>query len=149
MATGLQVRIGGGGGNGVVAAVTSRGQLIVAPIEYDTSFVASADAIDTGFNLVTPKADRRFVISALILTGTKSIDPNTDAIVEVYEAETLTGTAVLNCLALFSVPRSGLLPITNLNIITSFGSKFINVKTSDATVNCTLMGYYIGHHHEI
>lgn len=149
MSGGLPVRIIGGGGNGTTAEVTDRGQLITSPIEYDTSYVATMNAVDTAFNLVLPAAERKFVISALVLTGTKSIDQTIDATVEVYESSTLTGVTVLNSLALFSVPRSGLLPIPGLNIITQNASTFINVKTSDATVNCTLMGYYIGHHHEI
>lgn len=140
---------GRNGTGGVIAEVTGRGQLITSPLDYSSSFVATAGADDTAFNLVLPKAERAFVVTDVIVTGTKSIDPNTDATVIIYEAESDITATVLETLIQLSVPRSGLIPLTGLNIITKNEGTYINIKTSDATVICTLMGYYVGHHHEI
>lgn len=146
----LPVNIKGQDGTGgAVAEVTSRGQLITAPIAYSVAYVASAIADDTAYNLVEPKANQHFVVTDAIVTGTKSIDPNTDATVIIYEAGTEEETTVLSTLIELSVPRSSIIPLTGLNVITIHAAKYINIKTTDATVKCTLMGYYIGHHHEI
>lgn len=140
---------GKNGTGGVVAEVTSRGQLITAPISYSTSFVATANLDDTAFNLVGPKANRVFVITGAIITGTKSISTTVDATVLIYEAETAASTTIDNTLLELAVPRSSVIPLPGLNIITEGEGNYINIKTSDETVICTLFGYYIGHHHEI
>lgn len=146
----IPVHIAGHNGTGgVVAEVTARGQLITAPLAYSVPFVATADVVDTAFNLVGPKANRAFVVTDIVVTGTKSIDPNTDATVIIYEAASDIEVTVLNTLMHLSVPRSGLIPLTGLNIITENEGIYINIKTDDATVLCTLMGYHVGHHHEI
>lgn len=147
---GLPVEIRGKNGTGGVAAeVTTRGQLITAPISYSSSFVATANVDDTAFNLVFPKAERVFVITGAIITGTKSISAVTDATVIVYEASSDTSITVANTLIELALPRSEIIPLTDLNIITEIEGSYINIKTSDETVVCTLLGYYIGHHHEI
>jgi len=148
MAIPIEIR-GHNGTGGVSAEVTGRGQLITAPIEYSTSYVASAIADNIAVNLVTPKAARKFVITDVILTGTKAIDVNTDAIVTIFETGDLTSATVDATLIQVDVARSSSVALTGLNLITDGVAKHINIKSSDAVVNCTLMGYYIGHHHEI
>jgi hypothetical protein len=141
--------VGNNGTGGVVAEVTRRGQLITAPIQYSSPFIASLIAVDTAYNLVFPETGKDFVITDLLITGTKSIDNVIDATVIIYEADSEDTLDVLNTLFHLSVPRSGIIPMTGLNVITENNTKYINIKTSDATVNCTLMGYYLGKHHEI
>lgn len=148
MALPVEIR-GHDGTGGVNAEVTQRGQLIVAPIQYSSPFSVSLIAVDTAYNLVWPKADNHFVVTDLLITGEKSVDVNTDATVIIYEADSDTTLTELNVLFSLSVPRSGIIPMTGLNVITGNITKYINIKTSDATINCTLMGYYLGKHHEI
>lgn len=146
----LPVHISGHNGTGgVVAEVTGRGQLITAPIEYSTSYVASAVADNVAVNLILPKAKRVFVITDVVLTGTKAIDVNTDATVIIFESGDPTSATVDNTLLQVDIARSSSLALTGLNLITEGEAKHINLKSSDTIVNCTLMGYYIGHHHEI
>lgn len=137
------------GTGGVVAEVTSRGQLITAPIDYSKPYVASVTVANTAYNLIVPKTNTQFVITDIVITGTKSIDPNTDAEVIIYEAGTETSLTVNNTLIELSVPRSAIIPLTGLNVITENVSTYINIKSSDVTIKCTLMGYHIGHHHTI
>lgn len=141
--------VGNDGTGGVVAEVTKRGQLITSPIQYSKPFSASLTAVDTAYNLVFPETGKDFVITDILITGEKSVDVNTDAVVIIYEADSDATLTALNVLLNLSVPRSGIIPMTGLNVITDYNTKYINIKTSDATINCTLMGYYLGKHHEI
>lgn len=134
---------------GVAAQVTSRGQLVTSPLSYSNAYTASATVDDTAANLVGPKANNKFVITDIILTGTKTINTVTDATVIIYEASASDTITVDSEILNISVPQSEVIPLTGLNLITSGTSKYINFKTSDETVDCTLMGYYVGHHHEI
>ena len=138
----IKVNIGDGG-NGKNAGVTHRQQLIVSPIEYSKTHAASLSVDDTAFNLVVPIANKKFVITDLILTGDKNISTTTDAVVEIYEADTEDATAVSNTLGIFQVARSSSLALTGLNVITQDVSKFINGKTSDNNVSVVLYGYYV------
>lgn len=144
---GLPIRISGAADNGVIAEVTELGQLIVAPIEYSEAYNASLDADNTAYNLVKPKASMRFVVTDIVFIGTKSVSNTVDAIVDLYESDSGTSTTIDNSLIQISVPQSTPIVLTGLNLITVGTSKYINAKTSDATVTATMMGYYLGHSH--
>ncbi len=140
---------GQNGTGGVIAEVTSRGQLITAPIDYSSAFIASVAIANQAYNLVPPKPEKLFVITDVILTGRKDIGTVTDSTVIIYEADTDVSITSLKTLIQVAVPRSTAISITGLNVITTNVSAYVNVKTDDATIECTLMGYYLGHHHTI
>lgn len=144
----IEIR-GHNGTGGVSAEVTQRGQLITAPIQYSKPFTVSVDADNVAFNLVFPKTDKFFVVTDIILTGTKAIDNVVDATVVIYEADSETSTDELNILFQAAVARSATIPLTGLNVITEYNTKYINIKSTDTVIEVTLMGYYLGTHHEI
>ena len=148
MALPVEIR-GHDGTGGVSAEVSQRGQLITAPIQYSKPFIATVDADDTAFNLVFPETGKFFVITDIVLTGTKAIDNVTDATVVIYEADSEISLTPLNILFQTSIARSTSIPLTGMNMITENNTKYINIKSTDSVVEATLMGYYLGKHHEI
>jgi hypothetical protein len=144
----IEIR-GHNGTGGVSAEVTRRGQLITAPIQYSKPYIATVNADDTAFNLVLPKPEKFFVITDVVLTGTKAIDNVLDATVVIYEADSETSVTPLNVLFQTALARSATIPLTGMNMISEHNAKYINIKSTDSVVEATLMGYYLGRHHEI
>lgn len=128
--------------SGKSAKVTSRGQLITAPIEYSSAYNATLDVAATAYNLVLPKAGKRFVITDLLMYANKNVDNVTEAAVVLYEASSEISTTVAAEIVSTEMLRSATRDFIGLNLITS-ESVHINAKTSDDDVFVTLMGYYI------
>lgn len=128
---------------GETCLVTSRGQLVVSPISYSVSYTTSVTVINTAYNLVPARADKKFVITDIILTGDKTISTVTDATVDIYEASGPDETTIDNELIQVDVPRSQSVILIGLNLITENAAKYINVKSTDINVKTVLMGYYV------
>lgn len=122
------------------AYVTRYGQLVVAPLEYSTVEQVTMTLANTAYNLVAPSQGQRIVVTDIILAAGKSVDPTNNAQVDLYGADSATSTVVASSLVSLEVPRNRQLVLTGLNFLTEAGV-WINVKTDDPTVTCTL-GYY-------
>jgi len=136
-----KVNISDGSGTNNNAKVTSRGQLVVAPLEFSKMYNAQVDATCTAFNLTPPETKQQFVITDIILHANKSVGVN-DATVVLYEAsavDTLTEDTVIIEQEML---KQSTLSLTGLNIIISEG-KWVNIKTNDATIFANIGGYYI------
>lgn len=127
--------------NGSTAAVTKRGQLITAPLEFSSPYSVTANVNDTAFNLVPPKNDKQFVITDILLYGDKGIGAN-DATVSLYTAADATETTVLEPILPVEIPKNNYVIMNGLNLITEPG-RYINVKTNDNTVYAVVYGYYV------
>jgi len=124
------------------AMVTKRGQLVTAPLKYNTTYFSAMTATGTAYNFLTPKTGQQFVITGFIVSSDKNVNSTNGAVVPIYEAASETATAAsktILTLDLGKIDREGMM---GLNILTSKGV-WINATTDDATVNLTILGYYI------
>ena len=136
------VHILDGGGSRTAARVTSNGQLVTAPYAYEQSKYVELAADDTAYNLFGPLAGQQFVITTIVLKADRQVSNVTDADVVVYEADadnTTTATKVLFQTAMVAGEQ---VQLTGINLLVGVG-KFVNAKTSDDDVHCTLLGYYV------
>jgi len=124
------------------ACVTSVGQVITAPFDYDLAEFRSLSVIDTAFNFYQPQIGKQFVITGMRIKAGRFVSNTIDATIVIYEGTsdiTLTEDRVLFEEALIRSEDVTLLPT---NILASEG-KFINAKTDDATIFINIMGYFI------
>lgn len=131
-----------GTGTGDRVKVTSRGQLIVAPIEFSSAYQQTVDATGTAFNFVPPINGKRFVLTDIIIEAAKSVSTTVAATVELYEATSATSIVINRAILNFDMVRYAVRSLNGLNLICSEG-RWINIQTDDATLNATIMGYYV------
>lgn len=135
------VTVIGDGTSGHKASVTSLGQLITAPLDYDIDSSVTFDAVDTAFNMVPPLSGKRIVISGILLYANKGVGPD-DATVEIYEADAVDSIVVLKHIIQTEMPRKTPRDILPLNLLTNPGV-WINGKTDDISIFTTLFCYYV------
>ena len=131
-----------GRGKRYSAKVSKHGQIITAPLEYNETYYNSMSSISTAYNFIAPKNGKQFVIDGYIIESDKNVSATTGAEIPVIEAASpgsLTPTKTIFTLELGKLAGRN---ATRLNILTSAGI-WINASTDDATVNLTLLGYYI------
>ena len=119
--------------------VTSRGQLVTAPLEFSTSYQASTDTTDIT-NVVKGKAAKIFIVTDIVIAQDKT---NTDVDVTLFEADDSSGAATKIFFEL-GTTRSDRMVATGLNLATS-ETKWINFQHDSTTANIsvTIAGYYI------
>jgi hypothetical protein len=124
------------------AGVTSRGQLITAPLKFNETFFQSLDVASTPFNIITPRTNQQFVIDGYIVSSNKDVSSTNGAVISIYEASAPDTLTVNRQLFLLDLGRLDRASESGLNVITSQGS-WINCQTDDTTTNVTLLGYYV------
>ena len=137
----MNIKIKDGNGLGSEASVTSRGQLVVAPLDFSSPFPGVAGAADTAVNIVEPIAGKAFIITEIILYANKSVGVN-DATVELYEASTSNTIVVDKCIFNQEMVKQTTLALTGLNLLINKG-KFVNLKTDDNSIFINVFGYYV------
>jgi hypothetical protein len=137
----VKFEIGDGSGEEYKAKVTSRGQLVVAPLDFSTFYNVTADVVDTGYNLAPPKSSERFIITAIHLYANKNVGAG-DATVVLYEADSSTETTATKTIINIEMLKQTSLNMTGLNIIVTEG-KWVNIKTDDDDIFANVAGYYI------
>ncbi len=139
---GIAAQIVDGCGTSRKAKVTPSGELVTGPLSYSGTKFQAMNAADTAFHFYPPIPNSQFVITGLRIKATTGVSPNTDAVIIVYEANSATSTTadkILHQEGLLKGDAATLLPLALL----VNQEKFLNAKTNDATVNITIMGYYI------
>lgn len=131
-----------GGNSGVLADVTSSGELVTAPLSYDETEFNVLSTINVGVNFYGPLPQKQFVITGIVFRADKNVSNVSDATVVVYEAADSDTATVDKVLMQFAVVRDDKVPLTGLRILAAPG-KFINAKTDDASIHMTITGYYI------
>jgi hypothetical protein len=131
-----------GRGKKYSASVTSRGQVVTAPIEYNDTYYNSMSATATAYNFVTPKTNKRFVITGYIVASNKDVSSTTGAEIPIIEASSPSSTTPTKTHLTLELGKLDGRQLTGLNIITTAGV-WINASTDDASVNLTLLGYYV------
>jgi len=123
------------------AAVTARGQIVVAPIEFSSPSFNSMTVNNQAYNFVEPQAGKQFVITDIIISADKSVG-TAGSEVQIYEATAVNTATVDVSLFQVTVSKGVTQSITGLNVITNSG-KWINAKMDDNNVNLTLLGYRV------
>jgi hypothetical protein len=129
--------------SGMAATVTEFGQLVTAPVDYSQISQQSGLVNDQAYNLAVPTQGQQIVVTSIILTGGRDIG-STGATVDLYLATSPDATTFTPEDAVFSLElvKNGQLVLNNLNLITEAG-KWINFKTDDNTVYCTILYYRV------
>jgi hypothetical protein len=129
-------------GTRVGAGVTSRGQLVVSPLEYNEPYFQSMVTINTAFNFIGPVTGKRFVIDGLFISSDKNVSATNGAVINIYEADAPDSIVSTKDIFTLDIGKLETSSLTALNVITSEGI-WVNAKTDDATTNVTLLGYYV------
>lgn len=139
----ISTNIEDGAGTSNKAQVTTRGQLVVGAIDYSTAFTVTADATNTAFNFVPPIAGKRFVITDLLLDAGKNVSASTAGTVVIYEAVAIDTATIDKTILSIEMLKNTNRVITGINLIIVSEGRWINIKTTDATVTGTILGYYV------
>ncbi len=116
--------------------------LAVGPPQPSVAYNATLGVDDVVVNIVSARGGKSFCMTGIILTGNKSIDPNTDAIVDIYTATLPTSATAVATLLSIPVARSAQAIVTGI-LLEAGDGLFINGKTSDDDVLVTILGFYI------
>lgn len=127
---------------GSAARVTERGQLVVASFSFDLTEFRALDAEDTAFNFFAPIGGEQFVITGVIVKASRTVSTTTDATVVLYEAGAADSIVVDKAIFQGVFVRGDLIQVLPLNILTNPG-KWINAKTTDATMNVNVIGFFV------
>lgn len=138
----INTKISDGSGGGHLARVTHAGELIIVRGNYDSTFNTAMTSINTAYNLVTPKSGFQFIVTGIVINADKNVSATDGAVVELYEATDATTTTATKTILTLNIGKNSTIPLTGILIQTTKGL-FINAKTDDATVNITLLGYYL------
>ena len=130
-----------GSGKGSTVRVTTRGELVVGKVEFSQAYTIEATATATAYNFVGPISGSQFIITDVLLYADKNIGVN-DASVQLYEATSSSETTVSKTVLDLEMVKQTSRDVTGLNLAVSEG-KWLNLKTDDATIFATVMGYYI------
>ena len=138
----IKVKLNDGTGAGHAAKITHTGELVTVRGNYDQTFQDSLALTNTAYNLVVPKTARQFIITGIVINADKNVSVTDGAVVEVYEATDATTTTATKTILTLNIGKNSTIPLTGILIQTTKGT-FLNAKTDDATVNITLLGYYL------
>jgi hypothetical protein len=138
----ISAQIKDGKGGGYQAKVTKRGQLVTAPLDYSTAYFNAVNAVDTAFEVTGPNASRQFVITDILLDADKNVSANTAGTIVLYEADSGTSTTATKTILTIEMLKNTARVITGINLIVTAG-KWLNIKTTDATIYATILGYYV------
>lgn len=127
---------------GSQAKVTSRGQLVTAPLEFSDPVQNDLTVTCTAVNFFTPQSGQRLVITAIFVGADRNVSQSCGAIVEIYEATSATSTIVAKTIFKTGIIKNGTLPLLGLNFLATQGV-WLNAKTDDANINITIAGYFI------
>lgn len=136
----LKTHIIDASGTSVGARVTARGVLVVGPLEFSSSTSVTADVINTAYNLVEPQAGKIYIITAILLTSNKNVGAG-NATVVLYEADSATSTTSTKDILNIEMVKSTARDLTGISLAVTVG-KWVNIKTDDDDIFCTLLGYY-------
>lgn len=128
--------------NGCSAKVTTRGQLITAPLDFSKFYAGAVTANNGVANLLPPIANKRFVITSIILTSNKNLAAN-DATVTIYEAPGVSSTTQSAVIITLQIPKNQTLPLTGLNSIITNEGVWLNATSDLETIFFNVAGYYI------
>jgi hypothetical protein len=138
----INVKLSDGHGKRNQAKITNYGQLVTAPISFSEPYAVTVNATNTAFVMARPFSDKRFVVTDILLDADKNVSANTAGTVQLYEAAAAGDTAVYKNVLTVEMLKNTNRVITGLNLIVDEGY-WLNIKTTDATIYATVLGYYV------
>lgn len=117
--------------------------MVVGKAAFENIAFAEVNSTNTAFNLYFPDLGLQHVITGIRLKANRDVSNTTDASVVVYEASSLTSTIedkVLYETALVRGEFDAMPP--GVELLVNEG-KFINVKTTDASIFANVFTYLI------
>jgi len=129
-------------GNGNEAIVTHRGQLVTAPLSFSEAYTATVNATGTAFVIAPAKVNKRFVITGILLDADKNVSANTAGTIDLYETTDAASTTATKTILSIEMLKNTNRALTGLNLIVT-ENVWLNIKTSDATIYATILGYYV------
>lgn len=127
--------------SGAKARVSEFGQLVVAPLAYSKPSFKKLDVINTAFSFIAPVDGHQIVITDIIMTANKNVGVS-DATVDIYEADSVTSTAIKQSIIALEMIKQSNLALTGLNLLVPDGL-WVNAKTDDNDIFVTLMYYRV------
>jgi hypothetical protein len=127
--------------NMTAAEVTDHSELVVGPRHDSKFYQAAATANNVAVNVLLPMPGQEFIITAIILSGDRSVATN-GAVTDVFENKTgpTDGTIVTEIIQ-EEIGKQSRMTATGLHILVSEGS-WVNMKADDIIVRCNIAGYY-------
>ena len=131
-----------GRGTANTVKVSQYGQLVTAPIAYSEPYTASLNSTGTAFKIADPIVGKRFVVTDILLDAGKNVSASTAGTIVLYEADNEADTTEAKIILSVEMLKNTSREITGLNLLVTEGV-WLNLKTTDATVEATVLGYYI------
>jgi len=131
-----------GPSDSLAARVNKVGELGVSRIGFDLTSFQEMNATGDPFTLYDPRSNQQFVITAIRIKAGRDVSNTVSANVTIFEATQSGAAAVDRVLFQELVGRSEDATLTGINILVNEG-KFINAKTTDATVSVNVLGFYV------
>ena len=131
-----------GGKHGRDVEITERGELVTGALGYDEFHLGTTIANNVAVNVVLPKTGKNFIITAIILSGDRSVAA-AGAVTDVFENQVGPTSAVITKEILQEeIAKQTRMTATGLHIIVSEGA-WVNVKSDDVIVRCNIAGHYV------
>ena len=129
-------------GDTTSAKVSRNGQLVTGDLDFSTFYLGTTIANNTPVNVVEPVMGKKFIITAIILSGDRSIAQN-GAVTDVYESSVgpVDGTITKQIIQ-EEIAKQTRMTAIGLNIEVGEG-RWINVKSDDVVIRCNIAGYYV------
>lgn len=140
----LAVKIEGADENGFNVLVSKNGELLVRPLKYSNPYYVLVDTPDTAFEVVPAIASMRFVMTGILISTTKTFASATTAeTITIYEANAADLSTNLRTIFKLDMLKNDRLPATGLNLQMANSRSLVAIG-SDASVDVTIAGYYVG-----
>ena len=136
----IGVKLQDGQGTSNVAKVSDNGILAVGQLSPSSSNTQTMDVVGAPFNLVVPKSGQKFIVTGLIINGTRSVSVN-GARIQVFSAPAVDSAVIITAGVTLDVNRNETIVLIPIEIEIPAGV-IINATTDSATVNLTVLGYY-------
>jgi len=138
----IKVQLVDGQGNGYAAKVNETGQLVSGPLEYSEPYAVTMDSVNTAYVIATPLIRFRFVITGILLDAGKDVSASTAGTIVLYETDAEDSIVETKEILTFEMLKNTSRVITGLNVIVTEG-EWLSIRTTDATVYATVLGYYV------
>ena len=137
----LKIELKDGHGDGYTQKVSKWGIAATGAIDFSVSYPVTASVINTAYNFVGPQAGKQFIVTDIMLYANKNVGAN-DATVEIYEADGVDSTTVYKSVLVTEMLKQTSRDFIGLNLLVTQG-KWLNIKTDDATIYASVLGYYV------
>lgn len=128
---------------GRVAEISKYGEQYVAPRFYSDPYYISVAVAATPYEVVPSIAEKRFVITGLLIASDRTFGTSTTAeTITIYEANAADLSTNLKTVFRLDMLRNDRLAATSLNLRLSNARSVVAIAT-DNSVDVTLAGYYI------